>query len=619
MFAKMKHIFVLLGLLLACWAMQRCANMVAPVGGPKDTQAPMVVKAVPENHTLNFVNTKIELTFDEYVTLENAKQNVLISPPLDEKADIKLKDKTLVIKLKGALKPNTTYTINFGEAIKDLHEGNLFKDYVYTFSTGATLDTFCIGGKLLSITDMKPVEKAYVTLYDGSKEGLDTLPLTTKPDYIAKTDKEGKFFFTGLPDKSFLVFALNDANSNLYFDLPNEEVAFLDTLVAAVPFALPKKTVKDSLAAALPDTTLKRLADSGHPADTANKMMADTTLKIGADTLVKHLADTLPERVFDMKAKDLTLYMFTEEDTTQRLVEKKLVEDGLLRFVFRRPAQNVRIETPEMLPDSFHLVKVPSAAFDTISWYFTPKTKDSLWVHIQCDTLINDSLHFSLLFKDKDTKGKKGKKNPEFLKVTNNIVNGCLMPETVLTLTFSEPLLDFTLSDSTIFTVDSDTLKVLPEFEQADDFGFKYRMKTAVEAGKEYGISIPDSVFYGLRNRTNEAINLKFKKAADNDYGNIFITVQPPKRVPQVVVQLLDAKKKVVSEQIVSEKREVEFWYLPPGKYTLKAILDADANGKWSTGNYHRHFLPETIVDYKDELDLKAGWDIDLDAVWEIK
>lgn len=596
MFRKLRYGLFIFSSLLLVLLLQQCANMVTPTGGPKDTMPPVVVEAIPENQSVNFNSKKIEITFDEYVTLENAKQKVIVSPPLKENPDIKLVNKTVVIRFKEELKSNTTYTINFGDAIKDLHENNEFKNYIYSFSTGAILDTLSIAGKLLSADEKKPIDDAFVTLYYGDSKGLDTLPLSTKPDFITKVDKEGNFNFTGLADKKYFVFAIKDVNSNTYFDLPNEQVAFLDTLVAAVPLKQPQKPQAD--------TTLVHAPDS---------LQLNDSLYVATDSIIKPaVADMVPERIYDMKARDLTLYMFTEEDTTQMLLEKKLAEEGLLRFVFRQPAENVLIETPEVLPDTFNIIKVHSANFDTVCWYFTPKVKDSLWVQVKYDTLINDSTRYSLNFKEK--KGKKA----ENLKVGNNIVSNCIMPESVLTLSFGEPLLDFQLPDSVLFLAGQDTLNEKPEFEKTDEFGFRYRLKNQLEAEKEYSISIPDSAFFSIRQRTNAAINLKFHLAKDEDFGNIFITVVPPENVPQVVVQLLNDKDKVVDTQIVTEKRELEFWYLAPGKYKLKAILDADANGKWSTGNFHRHFLPETIIDYKDELDLKAGWDIDLADEWNI-
>ena len=592
MFRKLRFRIIIIGCLLSVLLLQRCANVVAPTGGPKDELPPVVVGTTPENHSVNFNSKRIDITFDEYITLENAKQKVIFSPLLDEKADIKLKDQTVVIKINETLKTNTTYTINFGDAIKDLHEGNVFQDYVFSFSTGEVLDTLSIAGRLLSADEKKPIEDAFVTLYYGDSDGLDTLPLTRKPDFVGKVDKEGYFNISGLADKKYFVFAIKDVNSNYYFDLPNEQVAFLDTLVSPVPFKpLPK-----------------------HNADSTMKQNADTLqqLSVLPDSTESVIFDTISGKTFDLKARDLTLYMFTEKDTTQTLLEKKLVENGLLRFAFRQPAENVMIETTEILPDSFNIVKVHSADFDTISWYFTPKVKDSLWVQIKYDTLIDDSMHYNLVFKEK--KGQKA----ETLKISDNLVNNSIMPDTVLTLAFGEPLLDFQLPDSVLFIADKDTLNEKPIFEKADEFGFRYKLKNTLEADKEYSIAIPDSVLFSIRQRTNAALNLKFHLAKEDEYGNIFITVVPPANMPQVIVQLFNDKNKIVDTQIITEKQEVEFWYLAPGKYKLKAILDTDANGKWSTGNFHRHFLPETIIDYKDELDLKAGWDIDLKDEWKL-
>ena len=552
MIHKLKYLVFSLGLLLTAFLAQRCANAVAPTGGPKDTTPPVVVAAVPENQSTHFIGKKIEITFDEFITLENANQNVMISPPLKEKLDIKLKNKTVVVKFKENLVPNTTYTINFGSAIKDLHEGNPFKDYVYSFSTGDHIDTLSITGKVVDAETMKPIENVYVGLYAADRDNLDSLPMTTAPNYISKTDKEGQFSLNGLADKSYRVFALKDANANLYFDLANEASAFLDMLVTP----------------------------------------SDSTLK------------------------PITLRMFTEVDSTQVLLEKKLIEEGLLRFVFRHPAKDAVIMTPEMLPDTFNLVTTHSAAYDTVWWYFTPNVKDSLWVQVKYDTVINDSSRYSLKFKDKKGRNKK----PEPLKVKNNLIGrGALVHDDTLTLTFSEPIVRYAMRDSAVFKCDTLVFYDTLAFEPADEQGMKYRLVNPVAADVSYHIEIPDSVFFGIRNRTNEAIKLDFHVVNDDEYGNIYITIVPPKDLKQVVVQLTNESGKVIKEQVITKKDEVMFDYLMPAKYKLRAILDADGNGKWSTGNYHRHTLPETIIDYKDVLDMKAGWDIDLDEVWDLK
>ena len=357
---RLKHILITACLLLMAFFAQQCANAVAPTGGPKDNTPPRVIEAVPVNQSINFSGKKIEITFDEYITLENANQNVLISPPLSEKPDIKLKNKTVVVKFKENLAPNTTYTINFGSAIKDLHEGNLFKDYVYSFSTGDHIDTLAIAGKVLDAADKKPVENAYVGLYAGDRDNLDSLPMTVAPNYITKTDKEGNFRLAGLADKKYLVFAIKDVNSNLYFDQPNEEVAFLDSLVQASCLQKPVPPALDT--------------------------MANDSLTMQVDTLVKAkdsiVFETETTTMYDQNALNLTLYMFTEVDSTQVLLEKKLIEEGLLRFVFRHPAQDAAIMTPEMLPDSFNLVTRHSIAYDTV--WFRCLRHGLVVLHAQC-------------------------------------------------------------------------------------------------------------------------------------------------------------------------------------------------------------------------------------------
>ena len=605
----MKHILITAGLLLMAFLAQRCANAVAPSGGPRDERPPVVVEAVPENHNINFIGKKIEITFDEYITLENANQNVMISPPLSEKPDIKLKNKTVVIKFKEDLVSNTTYTINFGSAIKDLHEGNLFKDYVYSFSTGDHIDTLGIAGKVLNASDKKPIDGVYVSLYAADRENVDSLPMTTIPDYITKTDKDGKFSLNGLADQKYLVFALKDANANLYFDLPNEEVAFLDTLVQASCLQKPAPPVMDSTvidSLVMQVDTLESVADSA---------VFETKMTTVEDSIV---FETKTTTMYRPNALDLTMYMFTEVDSTQVLLEKKLVEEGLLRFVFRHPAKEAVVMTHEMLPDSFNLITMHSAEYDTIWWYFTPNVKDSLWVQVKYDTVINDSTQYSLKFKEPGG-NRRRKAEPKKLTVNNNLLNKVgLIPGQDLILKFSEPIVSYQMRDSAVFKCDTTVLYNRLAFEPADEHGMSYRLTTPFSTDSSYSFEIPDSVFWGIRGRTNDIIKTDFHVLKDDEYGNIYITVVPPEGMKQVVVQLTNESGKVLKEETITQKQEVMFDYLMPAKYKLRALLDADGNGKWSTGNYHHHALPETILDYKDPLDLKAGWDIDLEEVWDL-
>ncbi len=624
----MKHILSAVCLLFTALLVLRCANEVAPTGGPKDTTPPTVVKAVPENNSINFDGKRIELTFDEYITLENARQNVLISPPLSEKPDFKLRNKTVIVKFKAPLEPNTTYTINFGSAIKDLHEGNQFENYIYSFSTGDHLDTLAIGGKVVNAEDKKPVENVYVSLYSSDQENLDSLPMIAAPNFIAKTDKEGNFLVSGLADKTYFVFALKDVNSNLYFDLPNEEVAFLDTLVPATCLPVESKAqaqdstsidtllISDTISVALADTLIHDTI-SFTLTDSLAAIRHDSLAESLHDTLLITMEDTIPPKVFDPNALHLTLYMFTEPDSTQMLLEKKLIEKGLLRFVFRYPAKDAVVMTPEMLPDTFNLIAVNSPEFDTVRWFFTPNVKDSLWVQVKYDTVINDSSHYSLKFKDKNARNKK---QPESLKITNNLIGqGGLIAGEDLILKFSEPVVAYQMRDSAVFKRDTVVSYNTLAFEQADEHGMQYKLVADIVPDAKYSFELPDSVFFGIRGHVNAKLKVDFHVLGDDEYGNIYITVAPPEGMRQVVVQLTNESGKILKQQTITEQEEVMFEHLVPAKYKLRALLDADGNGKWSTGNFHRRIQPEKVIEYKDVLEIHAGWDVDLENIWDLK
>lgn len=546
-----------------------CANVVSPSGGPKDVTPPVVLQTAPLNKATNFNGKEIHISFDEYVTLNNPNNNILISPPLETNPEYKLSGKSLIIKFKESLKPDRTYSINFGEAIKDLHEGNLFKDYSYIFSTADNIDTLTLKGKLLKADNHEASADFYVMLYSTQNDTLkiDSLPYLVKPDYVTKSDKEGNFRFSGLKDGDYLIFALKDGNSNLKFDLPNEEVAFLDSLVK--PFY--EKNINDTVTDAV-------------------------------NTAVD-------------KYKSLTMYSFLEEDSIQRLLRKEVPSEGLLRFVFKYPAENVNINVLEPLPDTFNILKTFSMNHDTVSWYFTPN-KDSLLLAINYDTIINDTSQISLKPMKTTAKRRKLEDVVKSLKISNNLSASKLKPEQQLILTFDEPVVEVAMRDTNWFIAGNDTIINKLRFEKIDTFGLKYKLEETFLPENSYKIIFPDSVFYAFSGKTNDTTMISFKVPEISQYGNLFVTIDVPENVPQIIVELLDEKGKLIEKQIVKESQKLSFNYLTPNKYKLRAVLDKDANGKWSPGDYGKKLLPEAVFYHKDIFDVKANWDIDLDEVW---
>lgn len=599
---------------------QRCANIVTPSGGPKDVRPPMVVDATPANKTLNFTGHRVDIVFDEFVVLENANQNIVISPPLTQKADVKLHDKVLIIKFKEQLKPNTTYTISFGDAIKDFHEGNAFKGYVHSFSTGCVLDTLSIGGVVLDAENKKPIDGVKVGLYAADTlYCIDSLPLLRAPDYIAKTDKDGNFIIDGLPKGEFLVFALDDANSNLFFDLPNEKVAFLDTLVSSYYAGKTQRNVSGNLASldSLSILVYDSLGILSY--DSLGIPSIDSIAMADLDSVARAIIDQRqqPKKIMaGDKPLGLTLFMFQEQDSIQQLLEKKVVDDGLLRFVFKYPAPNAVVTPCTPLADSMTVTEVVSKNHDTIWWYYTPKAMDSLWIKVCIDTMLVDSSRYNLTYKP--TKKQLGSQEPRRMNPKNILSSETIMPGKSYVLCFDEPLAEMRLRDTITLKEDTISYYNIVSFEKADDYGFRYRLTHNLKPGSSYRLQIPDSVFFGARGFTNDTLRLDFRMGVEEEYGSIFITVVPPHDVAQVVVQLFNSSNKMVASQAINQEQEVSFWSLVPGKYKIKALLDADANGCWSSGNYRHRVLPEMVLEYPQDLEVKANWDIDLEEKWNL-
>lgn len=574
-------------LLMLSFLLLRCANVVSPTGGPKDDTPPVVLSTSPNNNSVNFTGKTIHITFDEYVTLDNPTKNVLISPPMEKSPVFKLNGKTLMVRFEEELKPETTYSINFGNAIKDLHEGNILKNYTYIFSTGNYTDSLSLIGTVYNAYKLEAEKEMYVMLYDTGKENanIDSLPYLSLPDYITMTDDKGKFVFRALSDKNYLLFALKDGNSNMFYDLPNENIAFYPEYVRPVYipdklFNIPKDTVTSS---------------------ETEENLQDSIIDIYVDTTLNYTVN------------ECTLYSYLQEDSIQKLFKKELVEDGLLRFVFRYPAQDVKIEVQETLPDTFDIYPLYSQRQDTVLWYFTPN-KDSLLVSINYDTLIHDTIHFSL--KPKTVKRRRQETEVKKLSISNNTSQGKLIPEHDLILSFPEPVTKYDMHDTTWFITSKDTVFNNIEFEKIDNDGMKFKMLNTIEPEEKYTIIIPDSVFYSFRGYTNDVTKLSFSIADYNEFGNIYITVMIPDDIPQAIVYLTDENDKIKDTRIVRENGEIAFEFLKPGKYKLKAILDKDGNGIWSPGNYLRKIQPEKVIIYNNVLEIKANWDIDLDEPW---
>ena len=209
-----------------------CANIIPPEGGFRDSIPPLLVKASPPDSSKEFNTTRITLTFDEFVDLQNIHENLIISPIPQNEPVVETHLRTVTVKLKDSLEANTTYSINFGNAIKDINEGNVLKNFTYIFSTGTSFDSFSLRGRVL-LAETGKVDTTLVVMLH--KKGEDSAIVNGKPRYITRLDGNGNFIFRNLPSGTFYIYALKNESGAYRYQSPKQLFAFADKPVTVGP------------------------------------------------------------------------------------------------------------------------------------------------------------------------------------------------------------------------------------------------------------------------------------------------------------------------------------------------------------------------------------------------
>lgn len=212
-----------------------CANIVPPMGGPRDSVPPQLIRVNPRDSARNFTGKKIVIEFDEFVQIDNIQENLLVSPVPKINPIIDSKLRTVTVTVKDTLQPNTTYSIDFGNAIKDINEGNILKNFTYIFSTGNNLDSLTLTGKVI-IAETGKTDSTLIVMLHTSQD--DSAVIKEKPRYIARVDKDGNYAFSHLPAGSFALFALKDEGGQRRYLSNSQLFAFADERVT--PSTTPK-------------------------------------------------------------------------------------------------------------------------------------------------------------------------------------------------------------------------------------------------------------------------------------------------------------------------------------------------------------------------------------------
>ena len=522
-----------------------CAKIATPTGGPKDTTAPKVMKTEPQDGTVRFNEKQIKIYFDEYITLNNPSENVMISPPLSKTPEYTLQGKSLVIKFKEDLQPNTTYNMVFSDCFKDYHESNALNFFHYSFSTGDSLDDYMIRGNILDAKTLAPAKDFYVLLFKGED---DSLPLTTLPNYVTKSLSDGSFTLKNITEGDYKIFAIKDINSNLHYDLPNEEIAFIEERVTAF-HALPDSAA-DSLKAALPS---------------------------------------------------LTLLAFTASDTVQKLSRYENPAAGLYKFPYKHRIVDFSATPIGKVPEYFEII---SPTRDTVTWYFKSILTDTATFILKADERL-DTVHLTP-YKEKQSTGR-GRTVPK-RNLDVKFLNAGEY-QNPLTLQFPYPVRPTDSFSLWLYSQQKESKDtVVYRYSIPDTFMLKMPLPIEVTEKKSYSAMIPDSVFFGYNGLTNDTLKVQFSTKSIKDYGTLIMNYQIPDN-GKAYVATLWYKDHIIQEDILTSSKTITYPFLNPDVYRISVFCDENGNGRWDPGDYRTKRQPEKMFAFPQNISIRAYWD----------
>jgi hypothetical protein len=612
-----------------------CARIGKPPGGPIDEDPPVIVKSKPLNYATNYKRKTVFVGFDEFIKLEDAFTEFTISPPLEETPLPRTKGKGIVVDLHYADLDSFTYTLDFGESIVDNNESNPLLDFQFVVSILPHIDSFSISGRIIDAFTHQPDEEGmFVHLYSNLS---DTMPLTTKPSYLARTNSEGNYRINHVAPGTYSIFVLKDANANMIFDMPSEIIGFANEWVHLYPDSFPVEP--DSVNSILMNGEMEQ-TDTSSIEDSEN-LMADTD-SVATDSIE-----------FMTYGYYIDLFSFTEAAPYQQyLVEYDRVNPEKLQFIFNDTNSNppgIRLLDTIVEEDNWYLLEA-NARLDTLVYWIPDSSllmRDSITVELtypETDTTGNlittvDTLLLTAKI-EKETTGSRGKSDgkerkgfklpfgskeevtdtlpppPPRVSFKNNINSSAHDLYRPVIFTPAVPVFTFDQSKINLVRME-DTLEFPAAFTlKTDSAKFRQlRLDVDFEPNTQYILNLYEGAFTDIYGRTIDSIAFKFTTQKDDHYG--IVSMKLSNITSPVILQLLDPNEKVLKQKQLFGDGMVEFDFLNPGTYLLKLIFDDNSNGIWDTGDYERKLQPERVSYYPSELDVRSNWTLEYDWVVE--
>ncbi|MDO4195606.1 MAG: Ig-like domain-containing protein [Prevotellaceae bacterium] len=605
-------------------------------GGWFDEDPPKVLGASPADKATNVKSKKISIVFDEFIKVENPNENVIVSPPQIEPAEIKAAGKKIVVELKDTLKENTTYTVDFSDAITDNNENNPMGNYTYSFSTGNSIDTLEVSGYVLDAETLEPIQGILVGLYEAEEEettvsddsssvedslttlldSIDVVPFDStflkKPFLrVARTDGNGHFVVKGVKEGRYKVYALKDQDNNFMLTPKSGEMmAFYEEVVSPWVFDDFRQdtTMLDSLRIKSIDRVQYRhfmpdnvMLMAFSEAQTDRAYLKAERKDAEKFTLFYSYGDTLMPEIKGLN--------FDAENAF--LIEKNEKQDTITYWLLDTALVNqdtLAIEMTFRMTDTLGVLQMQTETLEILAK--TPYEK----------RLKEKAKAFEAWEKQQAKKKKRGEPYdsimpPDPLKFEIQLPQQ-MSPDKNVTLAFNTPLelLDsakihlYIQRDSTWFNADWE----LRQKPNTDIRTFEIMAEWQPEC--EYSLEIDSAAFVDIYGFVSDKTKKGLKVKSLNDFGTFEVTM-PGMEGKNVIVQLIENGEKLYKE-VFTNTGNAKFFYLQEKKYFMRAIVDSNNNGVWDTGNFAEMLQPEQVYYYPKEINCRAKWN--LTETWNV-
>lgn len=577
-------ILTLLTCVLSLLTIGSCASVGRPEGGPRDSVPPVLVASNPKPGQLNFKGSRITLTFNENVQLDDAFNKVVVSPAMATAPVVNANGRRVTVELRDTLQSNTTYTVDFGDAVKDLNEGNVLDGLTLDFSTGGSIDTLRISGMVLDAETLEPAQGMLVGVHSLLS---DTVLAKRRMERIARTNQLGQFTIRNLAPGTYRVYALGDPNRDYRWDR-SEVVGFYPDPVS-------------------PSATLVTLTDSLRTSAGADSAVSRTAVRF------------LPN--------DLLITTFTEAYRPQYLKENKRLDRRRVAFEFNAHSDSlphVSVAYGPLKGRNFADLAVlqRSRHNDSLTYWITDPTllaNDTLRLavnYLKTDSLdrlqpVSDTLRLD--FRNPNRRKAKAaadtlprNTNWRVLTASSHELNQPLVIEAETPIArIDSAAVRLELRVDTVWT----PVKMPPLTADADLPLMRRRLDMQWEPGAKYRLTADSAAMTDIYGEVSTKLSHEFTVKKPEDYSSVNFDIQGLPADTALVLQLLDGGDKPVCT-VASRSRHITVTHLRPGDYYARVIIDADGNGSWTPGEMAGFVQPEEVYYYPKKIKLKKNWDM---------